>query len=236
MTTEERPQSNHTQTYTQTDAARLCGITQRALVARDGRTGYLTKLHQCYPGRYYSLVCVGSFSRQSEIRFTVKGVEELRDLIQALSPEPPLLDDDKKPTYDPTGKVLKAKKSPAYTLNQYAEFVWFREGIDGAEEVQKLERDRVAPTAQTIQAAAVQEEAGALTIHSTSEPAEVIFDRLEQMDSSFWEEVKRRAEEGYQQGRFLKTIEVEARTKGEFDVENDYYGRSKNVASRKPNT
>lgn len=236
MQTDQRPSTNHTQTYTQTDAAKLCGITQRALVDRPGRTGYLSKLHQCFPGRHFASVAVGSFENQSEIRLTCKGVEELKDLIQMLSPEPPQLDDSKNPTYDPLGKVVKLKRSPTYTLNQYAEFVWFREGIDGSKELEKMERDRTRPTPETIDAAEVEAESGIITIDCTTEPIEATFDRIELMDNSFWGEVKRRAESGYQQGRFLKTVELDARTKGESDLESEYYQRSKNVASRKPNT
>lgn len=232
MQTQQRPPTDQ-RTFTQTEAARLCGITQRTLVEREGKIGYLTKLHQCFPGRHFTLVAVGSIENQSEIRLTCKGVEELRELIQMLSPEPPQLDEGKNPTHDSLGKVIKLKRSPTYTLNQYAEFVWFKEGFDGACELEKQERDRVRPTPETIDAAAIEAESQIITIDCTTEPIESTYDRIELMDNNFWGEVKRRAEAGYQQGRFLKTIELDARTKGESDLESEYYQRSKNVASRK---
>jgi hypothetical protein len=231
MQTEERPQTNHEKTYTQTEAARLCGVTQRVLVNRDGRIGYLSKLHQCFPGRHFSEVAVGSIENQRELQFTSKGVEELRDLIQSISPEPPILNEKRKPTYDSNGKVIKKRQTPML-LNQYAEYVWFKEGIDGAGEL-KLLQQPAPPTLETIEAAVVEEESGIVQVDNPTELIETAFDQLEQIDSNFWGEVDRRLSAGYQQGIFLKSIELKARAKGESDREQEYYKQAKNVATRR---
>lgn len=233
MQTSERPPTDTNRTYTQTEAARACGVTQRALVDRGSKVGYLTKLHKCFPGRHFPLVAVGSVLNQSEVRLTAKGVEELKDLIQNISPEPPELDVERNPVFDTSGKVRKRKCSPAQTLNQYAEFIWFKEGIDGAAELARLEQINDAPGAETIDAAFVEAEKAIISIDQTSEPIEQVFDQLEQIDSMFFEELKRRADVGYKQGVLLKTVELKARTQGEIDREEHYYKRSKNVASRR---
>jgi hypothetical protein len=236
MRTEERPIKDPTQTYTQTDAAKLCGVTQRTLVDRPGKIGYLTKLFRCFPGRHFSSVAVGSIKNQSELRLTVKGVEELRDLIQGISPEPPLLDESRNLTFDENGKVVKRRQSPI-SLNQYCEFVWFREGIDGSLELKRWEQQESIPSNEAIEAAFVeaeQIESGAIvSIEHTVEPIETAFELLEQIDSNFWEEVERRAAVGYKQGVLLKSVELKARAKGESDHERQYNERAKNVASRK---
>lgn len=235
MQTKERPPTDPPQTCTQTEAAKLCGVTQRSLVDRTGKRGYLSKLHQCFPGKYFKSVAIGSIKNQSSIRLTTKGVEELRDLIQALSPEPPVLLDGR-PTYDSLGKVVKRKQSP-HTLNQYAEYVWFKEEIDGSNELSIIAQHESQPTQETIDAAAIEEEqvlsGSVVHINQTDEPIELAYEQIEAMDSNFWEEAERRAISGYQQGRFLKSIELKARTQAEFDLENDHSQRSKNVASRK---
>jgi hypothetical protein len=237
MQTSERPPTDHTRTYTQTEAAKACGITQRALVDRKGKTGYLTKLHKCFPGRHFPTVAIGSIKNQSEIRLTAKGVEELKDLIQHVSPEPPELDTERNPTYDPSGKVIKRKCSPFYTLNQYSQFIWFKEGIDGAAELARLEQISSTPDAETIDAAFVEAESaysGAIvSIDHTVEPIETAFELLEQIDSSFWQELERRAEVGYKQGTLLKSVELKARAKAESDREKQYQEQAKNVASRR---
>lgn len=236
MRTEERPLKDHQQTYTQTDAAKLCGVTQRTLVDRPGKIGYLTKLFKCFPGRHFSLVCLGSILNQSELRLTQKGVEELKELIQSISPEPPLLGENRSLTYNADGKVAKRRQSPI-PLNQYCEFVWFREGIDGSGELKRWEQQESAPTQETIDAAFVeaeQVETGAIvSIDDTVEPIETALELLEQIDSGFWEEVERRAAVGYKQGVLLKSVELKARAKGESDHEKQYNERAKNVASRK---
>jgi hypothetical protein len=236
MRTEERPIKDPTRTYTQTDAAKLCGVTQRTLVDRPGKIGYLTKLFRCFPGRHFSSVAVGSIKNQSELRLTVKGVEELRDLIQGISPEPPLLDESRNLTFDENGKVVKRRQSPI-SLNQYCEFVWFREGIDGSLELKRWEQQESIPSNEAIEAAFVeaeQIESGAIvSIEHTVEPIETAFELLEQIDSNFWEEVERRAAVGYKQGVLLKSVELKARAKGESDHERQYNERAKNVASRK---
>lgn len=235
MQTKERPPTDPQQTYTQTEAAKLCGVTQRSLVDRTGKRGYLSKLHQCFPGKHFKSVAIGSIKNQSSIRLTTKGVEELRDLIQALSPEPPVLVDGS-PTYDSAGKVIKRKQSP-HTLNQYAEYVWFKEEIDGSKELAIIEQNDLQPTQETIDAAAIEEEKASkgelVHIDQTSEPIEFVWEQIEEMDGSFWQEAERRAKAGYQQGRFLKSIELKAMTQGESDLGKEYYERSKKVASRK---
>lgn len=237
MQTQQRPPTDPNRTYTQTESARACGITQRALIDRGGRVGYLTKLHKCFPGRHFADIAVGSIKNQSEIRLTAKGVEELKALIQNISPEPPELDTEGNLQFDPSGKVVKRKCSPAYVLNQYAEFVWFKEGFDGAAELSRLEQINNAPDAETIDAAFVEAEhaetGSIVSIDHTAEPIEAAFEMLEEIDSMFFEEIKRRAEVGYKQGALLKSVELKARAKAESDREKQYNERAKNVASRR---
>lgn len=236
MQTKERPPTDHSSTYTQTEAAKLCGVTQRSLVDRPGRKGYLTKLHQCFPGKHFSKVATGPIENQTAIKLTSIGVTELRDLIQALSPEPPALVDGR-PTYHADGKVIKVKRSPTHTLSEYAEFIWFKEGFDGSTELQEIAKNNSTPNAETIEAACVEAEAVSagqlVTVDHTSEPVELAWEQIEEMDSNFWQEAERRASRGYQQGRFLKSIELKAMTQGESDLSREYYERSKKVASRK---
>lgn len=234
MQTTSRPLTDPQQTYTQTEAAKLCGVTQRSLVDRPGKKGYLSKLHQCFPGKYFESVAIGSTLNQSSVKLTAKGVEELKDLIQALSPEPPVLVDGKL-TYDPFGKVIKRKQSPR-TLNQYAEFIWFSEQIDGSQELSIIAANDLQPSQEIIDLRAIEDESGShelVHIDQTSEPIEIAWEQIEEMDSSFWQEAERRANKGYQQGRFLKSIELKAMTQGESDLGKEYYERSKKVASRK---
>ncbi len=158
------------------------------------------------------------------------------DLIQALSPEPPLLIEGR-PTHDVSGKVVKTRRQPTHSLVEYAEFIWFKEAFDGSAELQEIENNKNIPKSETIDAAFVEAEAVSggelVTVDATSEPIEAIIDDINEMDSMFWEEAERRAVAGYQQGKFLKSIELKARTQAESDTEKDYFQRSKNVASRK---
>lgn len=228
------PNADSEQTYSQTEAARACGVTQRVLVDRGGRSGYLSKLHYCFPGEYFHLVVEGSIENQKKCRLTSKGVAELRNLIQAISPEPPSLDENRELQYNANGKVLKKKlPQPISSLEDYAEFIWESQNIDGAFEHSK-EAD---PSPEVIEAAFLQEESfedsNSSAITNTEELISGIFQMANEADKAFTAELSRRAQVGFQQGRMLAAVEIGGREKGEETIRKAWEKTVKNQSSRK---
>ena len=227
------PTTDNEQTYTQTEAAKICGVTQRVLVDRNSRQGYLSKLYHCFPGKYFPLIVEGDIKNQKKCRLTHKGVIELNNLIQAISPEPPDLDDNRNLQYSADGKVLKKKlPRPSCTLNQYAEFIWESQNIDGAAEHRQKEK----PTPEIIEAAFVQDEnfeSSDSIILNTENSLTEIFQSIEEGNLSFSDELERRALVGYQQGRMLAVVEIGSREKGEKSVRKEWEKAVKNQSSRK---
>lgn len=225
MQTQERPPTNRNQTYSQTDAAVACGVSQRALVDRNGKKGYLGKLYYCFPGQYWELVAVGELKEQEKVRLTTRGVEELRELIQALSPEPPLLDDNKKPVKE-NGKVVKVRGVPKYTLVEYAESIWFVHQIDGAGEHRRFlqeESQKCAPTREQSEAIALEAElveTGAIvSIDGSAENwLELAFTQLDQNNIQFWNDLDQAYESGKLQGRLLAAAQLKGMTEGQSEI------------------
>lgn len=239
MQTQSRPNQDPNRTYSQTDAAAMVGVSQRVLVDRGKKKGYLPKLYHCFPGQFWQMVAVGSIADQSKIRLTSKGVEELRDLIQNCSPEPPHLDELHQPIRE-NGAVVKLRlSSPRCTLQQYAESVWFLNGIDGAAEHKRLELEQVrSPSTEQIQEQSVDAElvdtGEIITVSGSSGSAiERVFEGLECIDNDFWLELERRKQQGKLQGRLLKAVELQARVEGEVELESEYLERSKQIANRR---
>ncbi|NJN11684.1 MAG: hypothetical protein HC815_28420 [Richelia sp. RM1_1_1] len=226
-------------TYSQTEAAVMSGVTQRTLVDRGSKRGYLSKLYHCFPGQFWELVAVGSLKDQSKIRLTQKGVEELKELIQNLSPEPPFLDSDRHPIRE-NGSVVKMRlASPKCTLDKYAESVWFLNQIDGAGEHHQLNLEQSRkPTPEKISQTTIEaelvESGEMVTVSGSSGSAiEQVFEALECMDSGFWSELERRRDQGKLQGRLLKAVELKSRTEGEAELETEYLNRVKEVANKR---
>lgn len=239
MQTPSRPHQDPTRTYSQTEAAALVGVSQRVLVDRGKKKGYLPKLYHCFPGQFWQLVAVGSITEQSKIRLTSKGIEELRDLIQNCSPEPPQLDGSKQPIRE-NGAVVKLRlPSPRCTLQQYAESAWFLNGIDGAAEHKRLELELLrSPSSEQIREHSIDAElvdSGEIVSVSGSSGSAIerVFDGLECIDNDFWLELERRKQQGKLQGRLLKAVELQARVEGEVELESEYLERAKQIANRK---
>jgi len=227
------PFADNQQTYSQTEAAKLCGVTQRVLVDRDGRPGYLSKLYKCFPGQFFQLVVDGNIENQKKCRFTSKGVTELKNLIQAISPEPPDLDENRNLQHDSNGKVVKKKlPRPSCTLGQYAEFIWESQAFDGGAEHMKSE----APTPEVVEAAFIQDasfdNSNSSAITNTEDLIAGIFQMTSDADQSFIAELSRRAHVGFQQGRMLAATEIGSREKGEATVRKEWEETVKNQRSR----
>lgn len=239
MDTQQQPPPNPNRTFSQSDAAAIAGVSQRALVDRGNKKGYLPKLYYCFPGKFWELVAVGSMEEQRSLRLTSKGVEELKALIQNLSPEPPQLDDEGNVIRE-NGAVLKKRlPCPNYTLKQYAEYVWFSHQFDGAAEHQRieLEKKRKPDCDRTSQQAIDAELVDSGEIVSVNGSAEGLissaFEYLSESDRIFWTEVERRKEQGKLMGRMLAAVTLAGMSEGEEEVTKEYYQKSGNVAQKR---
>ena len=195
-------------------------------------------MYYCFPGQFWILVATGSIDEQSKIRFTQKGIEELKELIQNLSPEPPQLDEERQPIRE-NGSVIKLRlDAPKCKLSQYAESVWFLNEFDGKGEHQlELEQKR-SQTREKISQEVIEAElvdsGEIISVSSSSGSAiEQVYDALEVQDSNFWEELERRRNLGKLQGRLYKSVELQAQTEGEIELETEYLNQRKKIANQR---
>ena len=238
MNTQSEPNKDPIKTYSQTEAAAAAGVTQRALADRGKKQGYLSKLNYCFPGQFWRLVAVGSIG-ESRLRLTHKGVKELKELIQNLSPEPPHLDDNREPIRE-NGAVLKLRlNAPRCTLAQYAESVWFLNKFDGKGEHQRIElkelrsQDSEKISQETVEAELVDSGEIISVSSSSGSSIEHIFEALEVQNSNFWSELDRRRKMGKLRGRLLASAELEAQVNGELELQTEFLNQSKKVASQR---
>jgi hypothetical protein len=239
MNTPIDPPPNPTKTYSQTDAAALVGVSQRALVDRDKKRGWLTKLNYCFPGYLWELVAVGSLEEQRKVRLTEVGVKELRDIIQACSPEPPTLDAELSPVRE-NGAVVKIRlPCPRYTLADYAQTLWFLQQIDGAGEHERLKLQAIRNAApEQVECAAVEAElmdsGEIVSVQGSAEGLlDSAFEFLSESDRNFWDELNRRKQQGKLMGRLLGAATLSGMAEGEQEVQNQYYEKSVHVAQSK---
>lgn len=226
-------------TYSQTDAAALCGVSQRSLVERGKKRGYLSKLYHCFPGQFWGMVATAPITEPSKIRLTAMGVTELSSLIQNCSPEPPQLDSESRPIRE-HGAVVKVRlAAPKYRLEEYAESVWFLHQIDGAGEHQRLQLEakrKLEPEQLQIeQVEAELVDSGELvTVSGSSEGLlSSAFEFLSESDRMFWEECERRKHQGKLMGRMLAGVTLAGMAEGEAEATQEYYAKSQKVATKK---
>ena len=239
MHTQSEPNKDPSKTYSQTDAAAAAGITQRALVNRGNKQGYLSKLYYCFHGQFWKKVAVGSIDESSKVRFTQKGVEELKELIQNLSPEPPQLDENRNPIRE-NGAVIKLRlDAPRCKLSQYAESVWFLNQFDGKGEHQRIELKKMRSqtsekNSQEVIEAELVDSGEIISVSGSSGIAiEQVYEALEVQDSNFWNELERRRRLGKLQGRLLKSIELQSQTEGELELEKEYLNQREKIANQR---
>lgn len=222
--------------YSQNYAANEVGVTQKQLSDRDG-IGWITKLKTyCFPGEYQSRILA------TDGNLNDKGITELSDLIQHVSPQPPELNENGKPKRDERGKVIKQViPQPKRTLEEHGRIVREREQIphEAFEEYQyQLKSQEKVIEAELLADQNFIEDqlasAGLLVrIEDTEDLSAQIFSNVEKSDTDFWDFFDSELQKAEQQAVFVECAVINKFENTRRNIRNEYFTKVKKSGTKR---